>query len=91
MPVPVFNNTDTNYYSVYEHIGKLKFHQKFTVLPVTRREIYLVHNSHNDIGYSDIQENVEKLQDKNIRDALKLIEKTKDYPDGSKFVWNIES
>jgi len=91
LPVPVFDNKDTGYYSVYEHIGKRVFHQDLTLLPIKRREIYLVHNSHNDIGYSDIQENVEKLQDKNIRDALRQIDKTRDYPEGSKFVWNIES
>jgi len=59
--------------------------------PVTYREINLVHHSHTDIGYSHIQEEVIAIHNKNIRDALKLIERTKDYPEGSRFVWNIES
>lgn len=78
--------------NIYAGIAKLLAVDKtIDVKPVTRREIYLIHNSHNDIGYSDIQEKVEIIQNKNITDALRLIKKTKDYPEGSRFVWNIES
>jgi len=59
--------------------------------PVVYREIDLVHHSHTDIGYSHIQEDVIKIHNQNIRRALHLIEKTKDYPEGSRFIWNIES
>jgi hypothetical protein len=59
--------------------------------PVADREIDLVHHSHTDIGYSHIQEDVIRIHTTNIRRAMKLIEKTKDYPEGSKFIWNIES
>jgi hypothetical protein len=59
--------------------------------PVIYREIDLVHHAHTDIGYSDIQENVIKIHNENIRRALQLIEKTKDYPEESRFKWNIES
>jgi hypothetical protein len=59
--------------------------------PVVYREIDLVHHAHTDIGYSDIQENVIKIHNENIRRALQLIEKTKDYPEESRFKWNIES
>jgi hypothetical protein len=58
---------------------------------VIPRDIYLVHHSHNDIGYSALQTEVEKIQNKNIHDALDLIDKTKDYPPDSRFRWNIES
>jgi len=59
--------------------------------PVVYREIDLVHHSHTDIGYSHIQEDVIKIHTENIRRALQLIEKTKDYPEESRFKWNIES
>lgn len=59
--------------------------------PVVHRDIYLIHNSHTDIGYSHIQEEVEQIHNENIRQALIMIEKTKNYPSGSKFIWNIES
>ncbi|MCB9183787.1 MAG: hypothetical protein H6591_07695 [Flavobacteriales bacterium] len=62
-----------------------------TVDPVTHRSIHLVHHSHNDIGYSHLQSEVEVIQNNNIWKALDLIERTKDYPKDSRFVWNIES
>lgn len=61
------------------------------IQPVIHRDIYLVHHSHNDIGYNALQAEVEKRQNKNIRDALDLIDRTKDYPADSRFKWNIES
>ncbi len=61
------------------------------VQPVIHRDIHLVHHSHNDIGYSHLQTEVEKIQNKNIYDALDLIDRTKDYPEDSRFVWNVES
>jgi hypothetical protein len=90
LPVPVSDKATIDE-NIYAKIGKLELNKTMTLKPIIKREVYLIHNSHNDIGYSDIQENVEKLQDQNIRDAMHLVAKTKDYPEGSKFVWNIES
>ena len=59
--------------------------------PVTPREIDLVHHSHTDIGYSHYQEDVAAIHTANIRNALRMIAKTRNYPEGSRFVWNIES
>jgi len=89
MPIPADTFSTSQY--VHARLGKLEFKDTVVTKPIIKRDIYLIHNSHNDIGYSDIQENVEKLQDKNIRDAMHLVEKTKDYPEGSRFIWNIES
>lgn len=61
-----------------------------TINPVTQRTIYLLPHSHNDIGYTHLQEDVEKIQWQNLRDAVKYANKTKDYPDGSQFKWNVE-
>jgi hypothetical protein len=70
--------------------GALLKHERMTLRPVRHRELYLLPHSHNDIGYSDLQTDVEAKQLKNIRDALSLIGATADYPDGSRFKWNIE-
>lgn len=59
--------------------------------PITKRSIHLIHHSHNDIGYSHLQAEVEQIQNNNIWKALELIYRTKDYPEGSRFVWNVES
>lgn len=73
-------------------IGKLlHIDQAVELKPVTYREIDLVHNSHTDIGYSHLQEEVIRIHNDNIRTALELIEKTRYYPRESRFVWNIES
>ncbi|MCX6291138.1 MAG: hypothetical protein NT126_05180 [Bacteroidetes bacterium] len=70
-----------------------KFEQKISVhfAPVHRREVDIIHHSHNDIGYSHFQEDVARIQVENIKSALSLIRKTQNYPEGSRFVWNVES
>ena len=50
-----------------------------------------MHHSHTDIGYSHLQEEVEKIHVNNIYQALHMIEKTSSYPLESRFKWNIES
>jgi len=59
--------------------------------PITHRDIHLVHHSHTDIGYSHLQAEVEQIQNNNIWKALELIDRTKGYPEDSRFVWNVES
>ena len=58
--------------------------------PVPQRDVYLLPYSHNDIGYSDLQDRVRQKQWKNIEDALQLIERTRDYPPEARFRWNVE-
>ena len=38
------------------------------------REVYIVHHSHTDVGYTDLQEQVIYNQTNNIRRAVELIE-----------------
>jgi hypothetical protein len=59
--------------------------------PVHRREVDIIHHSHNDIGYSHIQEDVIKVQQQNLMDALDMIDKTAGYPKDSRFKWNEET
>ncbi len=65
--------------------------REITIHPVIHRDIHLVHHSHTDIGYSHLQAEVERIQNNNIWKALELVERTKDYPEGSRFIWNVES
>jgi hypothetical protein len=73
-------------------IGKV-FEKEFQLIqnPVNRREVDIIHHSHNDIGYSHLQQEVINIQYKNIIDALDMIDKTSGYPEGSKFIWNAET
>ena len=61
-----------------------------TVKPVNKREIYILSYSHNDIGYTDLQPNIEKKQWRNLDEALRLIQDTKNYPLDARFKWNME-
>lgn len=61
-----------------------------TLRPVSYREFWLLPHSHNDIGYSDLQADVEKKQIKNLRDAVTLFKRTAGYPEEARFKWNTE-
>lgn len=63
----------------------------FQLQPVIYREIYFIHHSHTDIGYSHLQPEVLRIHMKNIDDALRMIDVTKKFSSESKFKWNIES
>lgn len=58
--------------------------------PVHQMLIYVLPHSHHDLGYTDLQANVEEKQIRNITRGIELARKTGDYPDGAKFVWNLE-
>jgi hypothetical protein len=64
--------------------------EQITLHPVPYREFWLLPHSHNDIGYSDLQADVEKKQLKNLRDAIQLFRKTAGYPKEARFKWNTE-
>jgi hypothetical protein len=57
---------------------------------VRRREVYLLSHSHNDIGYTTVQPEVEQKQWANIDLALRLVAATRAYPPEAQFRWNIE-
>src|ERR1700751_4396691 len=59
--------------------------------PVKRREIYLLSYSHNDIGYTDPQADVERKQWKNLEQGMQLIRQTRDYPQDARYKWNMET
>jgi hypothetical protein len=64
----------------------------FTLLlrPVPKLTIYVVPHSHTDIGYTHLQPEVEDRQVNNLVKGMALAEKTKSYPEGARFVWNVE-
>jgi hypothetical protein len=53
--------------------------------PVHDYEFHIIHHSHNDIGYSHLQSEVERIQNGNIRSALRW---TRECPEA---VWHVES
>ncbi|HET7086240.1 MAG TPA: glycosyl hydrolase-related protein [Rhizomicrobium sp.] len=60
------------------------------IKPVRQMLVYVLPHSHHDLGYTDLQAKVEEKQMLNIKRAIDLARKTADYPEGARFVWNLE-
>ena len=63
---------------------------KVALQPVRKMTIYILPHSHNDIGYTEIQTKVEVKQMNNLLTGIEYARRTKDYPAGARFVWNLE-
>ena len=63
---------------------------KVALQPVRKMTIYILPHSHNDIGYTEIQTKVEVKQMNNLLTGIEYARRTKDYPEGARFVWNLE-
>ena len=60
------------------------------IQPVRKVTVYILPHSHHDLGYTDLQANVEEKQMANITRGIDLARRTASYPKGSRFVWNLE-
>jgi alpha-mannosidase len=63
---------------------------RVTLKPVRKVLVYVLPHSHTDIGYTDIQTDVEDKQVQNLKQGIEFARRTCDYPVGSRFVWNVE-
>jgi alpha-mannosidase len=70
--------------------GKSIGRQTLTIKPVRKWEVYLLHHSHVDIGYTHVQTEVEQKHWQYYKQVIDLARKTADYPAGSAFKWNVE-
>jgi alpha-mannosidase len=61
-----------------------------TLKPVRKVLVYILPHSHHDLGYTDLQANVEEKQMGNISLGMDLARRTATYPEGARFVWNLE-
>ena len=60
------------------------------VEPVRKVQIFILPHSHHDLGYTDLQSNIEAKQVANISKGIELARNTANYPAGARFVWNLE-
>ena len=60
------------------------------VEPVRKVLIFILPHSHHDLGYTDLQSNVEEKQMANISRGIELARNTANYPPGAQFGWNLE-
>jgi len=61
-----------------------------TLKPTRKVLVYILPHSHHDLGYTDLQVNVEEKQMRNIALGMDLARRTASYPEGARFVWNLE-
>ncbi len=58
--------------------------------PVRRLTVYILPHSHTDIGYTEIQTEIEDKQVDNLLKGIAYARQTAANPPGARFVWNIE-
>ncbi|MDK1031019.1 MAG: glycoside hydrolase family 38 C-terminal domain-containing protein, partial [Planctomycetia bacterium] len=63
----------------------------FRIRPKRKWKVHFIHHSHLDIGYSDTVEAVEEGQAHNLAKAIEYADETRDWPEGSRFKWTVES
>ncbi|HTY57338.1 MAG TPA: glycosyl hydrolase [Bacteroidota bacterium] len=70
--------------------GEHAIEEMVHVPPMRHWTVYVYPHSHVDIGYSNTQANVEFIHKRNIDEGMKLAEATRNYPEGSRYLWNTE-
>lgn len=63
---------------------------RVSLYPVRKVLVYILPHSHHDLGYTDLQANVEEKQIQNISKGIDLARRTANYQEGARFVWNLE-
>ncbi|WP_348267892.1 glycoside hydrolase family 38 C-terminal domain-containing protein [Edaphobacter paludis] len=76
--------------SIVVKVGESGSSASVKLQPVRKVLIYVLPHSHHDLGYTDLQANVEEKQMQNITLGMEMARKTASYPEGSRFVWNLE-
>lgn len=88
--IPAYDKNITGADTIQSIINnKDTIHTVVELKPIRNYTFYLIHHSHNDIGYSNLQTDVEKIQNRNIEDAINWIAGNKNAKE--KPYWNIES
>ena len=64
--------------------------REVTLPPARKATIYILPHSHTDIGYTELQTEIEDKQVNNLLLGMEYARKTADYPPGARFVWNVE-
>ena len=90
LPIPAVSSART-LPVVFKLNNNLPENYTLSLLPVHKRDIYLLSYSHNDIGYTDLQPDVERKQWNNLEQAMRLIRETRDYPADARYKWNLET
>jgi len=75
---------------VLESGGNVLADRLVSVKPVRHLTIYVLPHSHTDIGYTELQTAIEEKQVNNLLRGMEIARQTAAYPEGARFVWNVE-
>lgn len=70
--------------------GLLVSEENYLFKPVREKTIHLIHHSHNDIGYTHVQTEVERAQWSFLEQCIDLARESRNNPEGAQFKWNVE-
>jgi len=70
--------------------GKSIGKRTIKIEPVRKWQVYLLHHSHVDIGYTHVQTEVLQKHFGYFEQVIELARSTADYPEASRFKWNAE-
>jgi alpha-mannosidase len=71
--------------------GDKELSARVSVSRLKQWTVYIYPHSHLDIGYTGLPADVLKLQTRNIEVGIDIAEKTQNYPEGARFIWNTEA
>ena len=70
--------------------GQAVLEKDVTLLPQRKWTVHLLHHSHTDIGYTELQTRVARKHAAYLDSVIDHCAATEDYPEEAKFRWNIE-
>jgi len=73
-----------------DYAGRTVASRAVTLKPPRKTTIYILPHSHTDIGYTEIQTEIEDKQVNNLLRGIEYAKMTAGYPPGARFVWNVE-
>ncbi len=89
LPVPAVESRTPTRLEV--ELSGARLDTTYHVQPVRPMELYLLHHTHVDIGYTHHQDDVRRIQWEHLENAIRYAEASADYPADARFVWNPES
>jgi hypothetical protein len=89
MQIPEVNQRVNVHYEILKN-GKPVAAKQAAIAPVRKMTVYILPHSHTDIGYTEIQTAIEDKQVQNLVDGIKFAKQTAGYPEGARFIWNVE-
>lgn len=73
-----------------ERAGAILSQSDVLLKPARKMTVYILPHSHTDIGYTELQTEIEDKQVNNLLLGMKCARDTSGYPAGARFVWNVE-